>query len=125
MISSSPVYNTTVRGALYYAAPSDRQLFHYAYAPHGMRETNIEFVEHVVDIHDVRQSPSPRLDVEGASLLSHRSAVRSFYDADELHRIGYPETADLVRRFTGAAEVVVFDHNIRRGGHPEKAASAG
>ena len=124
MIASLPVYDTTVQGSLYYAAPNDGQLFHYAYAPHGTRETNIEFVEHVVDINDVRASPAPRFDVEGASLLSHRSAVRSFYDVNELHRVGYPETADLVRRFTGAAEVVVFDHNIRRGGQQGKAASA-
>jgi len=125
MVQESSLNNGIVRGSLYYAAPSERQLFHYAYAPHGTRETNIEFVEHVVDIHDVRHSASPlRLEVEGASLINHRSAVRDFYCTDELHRIGYPETADLVRRMTGAAEVVVFDHNIRRGGREKKAAKA-
>ena len=127
MISDSPVRNCNVRGSLYYAAPNDRHLFHYAYAPHGgTRETNIEFVEHEMDIQDVRRRPNnPRLDVEGASLVNHRSAVRSFYDADELRRVGYPEAAELVRSVTGAAEVFVFDHNIRRGGDQEASAVAG
>jgi hypothetical protein len=104
-----------VRGSVYYAARSDdRRLFHYAYAPHGTEETNVEFVERVVEIADVRWLPrSLRLEVEGASLLCHRSDVRRFYDEEELRRVGYPETAELVRSVTGAADVVVFDHNIR------------
>jgi hypothetical protein len=107
---------------VYYAAGSNRPLFSYAYAPHGTEETNIEFVEHQVEIRDVRQSPRPlRLDVEGASVLRHRSAVHSFYNQEELRSVGYPETADLVRTVTGAADVVVFDHNIRGRNGPEKA----
>jgi uncharacterized ParB-like nuclease family protein len=110
---------------VYYAAGGSRQLFSYAYAPHGTEETNIEFVEHVVEIRDVRQSQRPlRLDMEGATVLPHRSAVRSFYDEDELRGVGYSETAELVRSATGAATVVVFDHNIRGRGGPTKALAA-
>jgi hypothetical protein len=107
--------NATVQGSVYYAARSDaRRLFHYAYAPHGTEETNVEFVEHAVDISDAHQLSRPlRLEVEGASVLRHRSEVQRFYDAAELIRIGYPETAELVRFVTGASDVVVFDHNIR------------
>jgi hypothetical protein len=119
-------HNATVRGSVYYSAAGDRQLFHYAYSPHGTEETNIEFVEHLVEIRDVRQSPKAlRLEVEGARVLPHRSAVQNFYNGDELRRVGYPETADLVRSATGAAYVVVFDHNIRRGGDQGKALAAG
>src|SRR5580698_2946803 len=99
MIADSPVSSRRVRGSLYYAAPNERHLFHYAYAPHGgTRETNIEFIEHEMDIQDVRRlSNAPRLEAEGASLLNHRTAVRSFYDTDELRRVAYPETAELIR----------------------------
>ena len=115
MFSNSYRHSAAIRSSVYYAAGSNRHLFAYAYAPHGTEETNIEFVEHMVEIRDVRQSPQPlRLEVEGASVLRHRSAVHSFYDEDELRRVGYSETAELVRAATGAAEVVVFDHNIRR-----------
>jgi hypothetical protein len=116
-----------VPASVYYATRSDdRRLFHYAHAPHGTEETNVEFVEHVVDIADVRQSSRPlRLEVEGASVLRHRSDVQRFYDGEELRRVGYPETAELVRSVTGAAEVVVFDHNIRGRADRARAATAG
>lgn len=117
----------SVNGSVYYAAPSDhRRLFHYAYAPHGTEETNIEFVEHVVEIADVRWlSRSLRLEVEGAAVLRHRSDVRSYYDERELRRVGYPETAELVRAATGATDVVVFDHNVRGRVERQKALTAG
>jgi len=54
-----------------------------------------------VEIQDVRQLPQPlRLEVEGASVLASSSAVHSFYDEDELRRVGYSETAELVRSAT-------------------------
>jgi hypothetical protein len=115
MDTNSLHLNAAVQGSVYYATRDcDRRLFHYAYAPHGTEETNVDFVEHRVEIKDVRgSSQPPRLEVEGASLLRHRSEVKHFYDAKELLRVGYPEAAELVRSTTGAAEVVVFDHNIR------------
>ena len=126
MSTKSDRRSAAVRGSVHYAVTADRQLFHYAYAPHGTEETNIEFAEHTVEIRDVRRSPQPlRLEVEGASLLHHRSAVQSFYDGDELRCVGYPETAELVRSVTGAADVVVFDHNIRHGGQRGKMLIAG
>jgi hypothetical protein len=115
MAANSLHLNPAVQGSVYYATRAgDRRLFHYANAPHGTEETNVDFVEHLVEISDVRWlSRSLRLEVEGASILSHRSEVQNFYDGEELRRVGYPETAELVRSATGAAEVVVFDHNIR------------
>jgi hypothetical protein len=103
-------------GSLYYAAEGSEPLFCYADAvPSGEPETNIEFIEHTVAIRDTRGSgPRPRLDVEGAALFRHVSAVRDFYDEDELQRIGYAEVADILRTVTGAQEVAVFDHNVRR-----------
>jgi hypothetical protein len=127
MSTNSQHVRATVQGSVYYAARTDHQrLFHYAYAPHGTAETNIEFVEHVVEIADVRRSLQPlRLEVEGASVLRHQSDVRRFYDEEELRRVGYPETAELVRSVTGATDVVVFDHNIRGRADRAKALTAG
>jgi hypothetical protein len=124
MCTNAHHVSPSVLGSVYYAARSDdRPLFHYARMPHEVEETNIEFVEHVVEIADVRWlSWSLRLEVEGASVLRHRSEVRSFYDETELRRVGYPETAELVRSVTGATDVVVFDHNIR--GRVDRAATS-
>lgn len=53
------------------------------------------------------------LDAEGFALTRHDSAVGDFYDEDEVRQIYYPEVEKLVRAATGAAKVVVFDHNVR------------
>ena len=54
------------------------------------------------------------LDREGVALVEHHSAVRDFYDEDELRRVYYPEAERLVAEVTGASRVLVFDHTIRR-----------
>jgi hypothetical protein len=115
-----------VDGAVYYAAAGEPRLFCYADTPpEGEAETNVEFVPHVVPIRDLRRARGTlRLDVEGAAAYRHRSAVRDFLDEDELRHVGYAESAAIVRAVTGAEQVVVFDHNIRRGADPIPASPA-
>jgi hypothetical protein len=73
----------------------------------------------------VRSARHLEIEVQGASLVRHRSDVRSFYDEDELRRVGYPEAAELIRSVTGAADVVVFDHNVRGRAELSKSLIAG
>ena len=66
-------------------------------------------------IHDARPVASRlTLDGEGLAHIEHRSAVKDFYDEDELRRVYYPEAIRLVAEATGASRVLVFDHTIRR-----------
>jgi hypothetical protein len=106
-----------VDGLVYYAIAGDGRLFWHQYPPpNGLPVTNIEFAEHVVPIHDARLFKNPlRLDVEGAALHRHSSLVQDFYDEEELRAVGYPEAAAIARTVSGARQVFVFDHNIRRG----------
>ncbi len=53
------------------------------------------------------------LDAEGIAFTRHRSAVRNFYDPSEVRSVYFPEAEALVRRLTGAARVLAFDHNVR------------
>jgi hypothetical protein len=53
------------------------------------------------------------LDREGFVLTRHDTAVRDFFDADEIRRVYHPEMERLVKAATGAGKVVVFDHTIR------------
>lgn len=53
------------------------------------------------------------LDRHGFTLRRVATAVRDFTDDDEVRRVYYPETVDLLARETGAAKVVVFDHTRR------------
>ena len=110
--------NGSTRGALQYVARSPEPLYCYATAPtDGQSESNARFEEHLVPIEDVRASATGlSLDVDGATLLSQASALSSFDDESEIRERYYAEAADLMRSVTGAQRVVVFDHNIRRGG---------
>ena len=62
------------------------------------------------------------LDREGFELRRHESAVRDFYDEDELRRVYYPEVVALVREATGAVRGLVFDHTIRTEGRDGRGA---
>ncbi len=72
------------------------------------------FEYHEVAIHDGRPI-ADRLDLdrEGFTLMRYDTAVKDFYDDEEVKRVYYPEMDRLIREVTGAARVVVFDHTIR------------
>ena len=67
-----------------------------------------------VRIHDAR--PIARdlsLDRQAFILTHHDTAVRDFYDKEEVRAAYEPEVEALIKRETGAAKVVVFDHTVR------------
>ncbi|HET6195714.1 MAG TPA: CmcJ/NvfI family oxidoreductase, partial [Acetobacteraceae bacterium] len=43
-----------------------------------------------------------------------QSAVRDFWDEDELRRVYYPEVQRVIAEATGASKVFIFDHTLRR-----------
>lgn len=53
------------------------------------------------------------LDRHGFALVQHRTATVNFYDEGEVRTVYYPEVERLVKQATGAARVLVFDHNVR------------
>jgi len=78
---------------------------------------------HTVPIRDAR--PLARdlsLDRNGFALVDHPTAVRDFFDPEELARVYYPEVEQLVKRVSGASRVVVFDHTLRSGDEAEQSA---
>jgi hypothetical protein len=107
---------TFVEGALMFAAPTAGKPYSYTYAPPpGVPASNIGYEAHTVRIHNVRPiADTLSLDVQGVAVVSHRSAVRDFWDEAQTLALGHPETAQLVKDLTGASRVVVFDHTLRR-----------
>jgi hypothetical protein len=105
-----------VTGALSYLAPMAEKPHRYTYAPPpGVAESNAVYETHAVPIRDVRPvAHGFSLDREGIAIVEQKSAVRDFYDEDELRRVYYPEAERIVAEATGASCVVVFDHTIRR-----------
>ncbi len=67
-----------------------------------------------VRLHDARPlAGSLSLDRQAFQLVSQATAVRDFYDRDEVRRVYEPEVEAMVAAATGASKVVVFDHTIR------------
>ena len=75
---------------------------------------------HMVTIEDARgREQEFSLDNNGFTLIKAPTAVRSFYDPDEIKAVYYPEVERLLRDRLGASRVVVFDHNVRNGGRTD------
>jgi hypothetical protein len=105
-----------VRAALSYMVPMPERPRSYMYEPPaGVPELNARYEPHQMVIRNLRPVAAKlSLDAEGFRFLHHPSAVRNFYDEDELRSVYYPEVEHLVAQATGAVRVVVFDHTIRR-----------
>src|SRR5438045_6372702 len=75
-----------------------------------------------VQIANGREARDLALDANGFVLVEHRTAMKDFFDAEELKRVYYPEVAALIKRLSGAERVVVFDHTLRSGDEQEREA---
>ena len=106
----------SVEAILNYLIPTGDKPFRYTYElPPGVPLDNTSYAPHGFRIRDARQvAAHASLDEEGFALVQHRSAVRNFYDDDEVRRVYYPEAAALLTAVTGAVKVHVFDHTVRK-----------
>jgi hypothetical protein len=100
----------------YYAPPDGRP-------PADVRPdfTSIPLADHPVTITDMRSHAEGfALEREGFTLADAPTAVRNFYDKEELARVYLREAADLVRSLTGCAATAVMNAPlIRVSGAPE------
>jgi hypothetical protein len=105
-----------VEAQLNYLAPMTERPRNYAYDPPvGVPRSNTTPEIHTVPIYDARPiAPEISLDREGFALLQNDTAVRDFWDDDEVRRVYYPEAAATITRATGAARVFIFDHTRRK-----------
>ncbi len=60
------------------------------------------------------------LDRNGFTFVEHRTAMRDFFDSEELKSVYYAEVAALIRAQSGGTRVVVFDHTLRSGDEGER-----
>jgi hypothetical protein len=99
-----------------YLVPMAERPRNYAYDPPvGTPRTNAEHQAHAVKIRDARPvAGQVSLDANGFALLEHSSAVRDFFDDEEVRRVYYPEVERIVKEATGAYRVHIFDHTTRR-----------
>jgi hypothetical protein len=111
-----------VQAEIVYTRDTGEKLVNETFGPNNIhrKTTGAEDRRHV-EIRDGRQES---LDVEtnGFMLVRHASAVRNFFDVEELKRVYYPEVRALIARVTAAKRVVVFDHTLRSGDETEREA---
>ena len=99
----------------YMGVMADRPRY-LAYDPEdGEARSNMTADPHIVSIYDMRPIQHELdLDSEGFDLVEHRSAVKDFWDDDEVRRVYYPEAERFIKDVTGASRVFIFDHLQRR-----------
>ncbi len=98
-----------------FIAPMAEKPYSYNYEPPpGVPARNTTEVTHEVRILDGRAvNDRLSLEREGFVLLNRPTAARDLYDEDEIARVYYPECERLIREYTGATRVQVFDHIVR------------
>jgi len=115
-----------VDAALNYLTPMAERPRYYAYTPGPADPVpNMQHEAHIVPIASMRPVQSEiGLDTQGFALVEQRSAVRDFWDDDEVRQVYYPEAERFIADATGASRVFIFDHLQRRRvpGHADRAA---
>lgn len=104
-----------LKAPINYLAEMPEKPFSYTYAPPaGTPQTNRRVTSVIMPIYDARSMASSlSLEREGFVLVHHASAVRDFYNNEEVKAVYYQECEQLLKEATGAARVVVFDHIVR------------
>jgi len=111
-----------MEAAIAYTADTGEKLVNETFGPNNIhrKKSGTENL-HAVEITSGRGKPFS-LDENGFTFVEHRTAVRDFFDPDELKRTYYREVAELIRKLSGAKRVQVFDHTLRSGNEAEREA---
>ena len=104
-----------VNARLNYLAEATPKPVNYAYEPPaGVPRRSGKYVKQSVAIRNGREVVNElSLDTNGFVLTPHETAVKDFYDPDEVKSVYYPEVERLLKRVTGADRVLIFDHIAR------------
>jgi hypothetical protein len=111
-----------MEAAIAYTADTGEKLVNETFGPNNIHRNKSGTENlHAVEITSGRGKPFS-LDENGFTFVEHRTAVRDFFDPDELKRTYYREVAELIRKLSGAKRVQVFDHTLRSGNEAEREA---
>ena len=100
---------------IHYLAPDSERPTNYMYRPpEGVAARTGTYAKHTMPIHNARAILGElSLDKQGFALVNQQSAVRDFYDSDQVRTVYFPEVERMVKSTTGAVKVHVFDYNLR------------
>ena len=111
-----------MQASIPYTAATGEKLVNETFGPNNIHRRSSGAEEfHSVEIANAR-GKSFSLDENGFTFIEHHSAVRDFFDPDELKRVYYPEVSQLIKNISGASRVHLFDHTLRSGNEAEREA---
>jgi hypothetical protein len=111
-----------IQAQICYTVDTGEKLVNETFGPNNIRRRSSGAeVPQQVGIEDGRPLAGElSLERNGFVLVRHPTAVRDFFDPEELKSLYYPEVARLVAEVSGAARVQVFDHTLRSGNEQER-----
>lgn len=109
-------YTVAVEAELNYVIPKSERTYMYTFdPPAGQPSTNAALDPRVSLIWNGRVTASVHpFEQSGFTLLHDRSAMRNFFDPDEVRSVYFPEAERLLVAATGADRAIVFDHTVRK-----------
>ena len=101
---------------LFYAREPEGGVCVYQYVdvtpPAGERVRNFELEPKSVVIENARgKEDSFSLDTTGFQFYNHISKLTTFDNDEEIRRVYFPESIELIKNLTGASRVEIFDHS--------------
>jgi hypothetical protein len=110
-----------VAATVNYTVDTGEKLVNETFGPGNIhRRASGAYDARQVQIRNARLEPALSLDAHGFVLVRHPTAVRDFFDGDEVRTVYYAEIDRLVRQQSGAARVHIFDHTLRSGDEAER-----
>ena len=118
MTAIQPLYaapRTHVVAALNFVDPADGDLSLRVNEGSTPADRSYDYRPVDVAITNGRAVPrSPALDWEGFALVHSPTALNDVDDEAAVERVYYPEVEALIKAKTGASDVLIFDHTVRR-----------
>ncbi|KAF6836762.1 transcriptional xre family [Colletotrichum plurivorum] len=90
------------------------------HAPPDFKQTNIEMVQHPMEVTNIRGSEGDySLDIHGFQLVQHKPEFEHWHDGPRVVKEYYPYVVDCLKRELSAEQVFIYDHSLRLGDHLE------
>jgi len=121
MVVAAPKVETAefdrVEGIFNYLVDTGVKPVAYNYEPPpGVPQRTGTYVEQRVSVLNGRRSGERlSLDQQGFLFQRYATAVKDFYDEEEVKRVYFSEIEALMKQATGAVKVLTFDHTLRVG----------
>jgi hypothetical protein len=105
-----------------YTVDNGEKLVNESYGPNNIRRRNLgtqELKQVVVENGRLLQHQLS-LDEHGFLFIEHNTQVTDFFNAAQLRSVYYPEIEELIKSYSGASRVAIFDHTVRSGDEQER-----